>query len=327
MPRGGTIWGSRGADDMRRWRVVLLAAVLLGILAAGTTYHYISSVAGRSSRAAMTRMARVVVAKKLIPAYTAVTHDMVYQKEVPEDSVEPDAAPLEDIIGSITKQEIAAGRQVVRSMFFDRREAAGLAFAIPSGMRAVTIPVNEVVGVGGFVKPGDRVDILGTFRSEVSSVDMTTTVLRNVQVLAVAQEMDEKDRNKARVVTSVTLAVTPGEVEKLVLAGELGSLHLALCPLPEAASLSGGNLVSASAAPKPRRVTVAEIVGTPAKSAGASGSQASRQASGPVVSKRSVPEVSPVGAKPPAAPRTVEIIRGVERTYVTVSGINGGGEK
>lgn len=327
---------------MRTWRIVLLAAILLGILAAGATYQYVRNVTVTSSKAAMARTARVVVAKKQIPAYTAITQDMVYQKEVAESSVEPGAASLEEVIGSITKQEIVQGRQVVRSMLFDKREAAGLAFSIPAGKRAVTIRVNEVIGVGGFVKPGDRVDILGTFKSDVSSVDMTTTVLRNIEVLAVAQEMDEKDRNKARVAASVTLAVTPAEAEKLVLAEELGSLRLALCPLPEAASAGGygqgpaGGQLSANAAPKPRRVTAAELIGGPARPEGASGFQAARsqtpqQSFSPVAGARGVPQQGPAGshaaiaaAKLPAAPRTVEVIRGTERTYVTISG---GGQK
>lgn len=334
---------------MRAWRVVLVAAIFLGILTAGITYRYVRNATLPSSGTMAPRMARVTVARVQIPAYTAITRDMVYQKEVPEGEAEPDVVPLEDAIGSITKQEILEGRQVVRPMLFNKQEAAGLAFAIPRGMRAVTIPVNEVAGVGGFVKPGDRVDILGTFRSDVASVDMTTTVLRNIRVLAVAQQMDEKDRNKAVVAASVTLAVTPQDAEKLVLAGELGSLRLALCPMPEAASASpyaqagSASATLASAPTMPRRVTSSEIVGAPAKPGRTAGFQApgyqapGYQASGyvssgppvPQQSSRSAVSVGSVAAgsggsgaagKSPAEPKVkvIEIIRGTERDYVPV---------
>ncbi|HHY46266.1 MAG TPA: Flp pilus assembly protein CpaB [Firmicutes bacterium] len=318
---------------MRIWKLVLLAAIILGALAAGITYHYVRKVAGPSSRAMAPGPARIVAAKQVIPAYTVITQDMVYLKVIPGDAVGPDAITrLEDAVGSIAKQEIARGQELLRSMVLNGREEGGLAFLIPPGKRAVTIQVNEIIGVGGFIKPGDRVDVLGAFRSEESSVDMSMTVLQNVEVLAVAQEMEEKERNKARVATSVTLAVTQKEAERLILAEELGNLRLALCPFPRGASSgtssrassASGNLIPGNSSSGVSRVTALEILGKPATTGGISRPAANAAATpknygGPVVSQSKGPWKPEVSGKP----EVIEVIRGIERSYVTLDG--GGG--
>src|SRR5690606_36281457 len=108
-------------------------------------------------------------------------------------------------------------------------EQPGLTFSIPPDKRAVSVGVNEVIGVAGFVKPGDRVDVLATFDRNFSGQDMTTTILQDVQVLATAQET-ESDPEKAEVTTTVTLAVSLDEAERLTLAEERGTLRLVLRP-------------------------------------------------------------------------------------------------
>src|SRR5439155_20333240 len=107
---------------------------------------------------------------------------------------------------------------------------AGLPPAIPPGLRAVSVRVNEVIGVAGYVLPGTRVDVVATVNPTGNSTDMTSkVVLTNVQVLAAGTKIDrETDKNKPIPVSVVTLLVDPEEAERLTLASTEGKIQLAL---------------------------------------------------------------------------------------------------
>lgn len=104
--------------------------------------------------------------------------------------------------------------------------AATMSAIIPLKMRAITIRVNDIVGVAGYIIPGDRVDMMLT-REGSSKKTETSLLLQNVQILGIAQQVSE-DQQEPRVVRSVTIAVTPSQAQKVVLAYNVGSLTLAL---------------------------------------------------------------------------------------------------
>lgn len=104
--------------------------------------------------------------------------------------------------------------------------AATMSAIIPLKMRAITIRVNDIVGVAGYIIPGDRVDMMLT-REGSSKKTETSLLLQNVQILGIAQQVSE-DQQEPRVVRSVTIAVTPSQAQKIVLAYNVGSLTLAL---------------------------------------------------------------------------------------------------
>jgi pilus assembly protein CpaB len=105
---------------------------------------------------------------------------------------------------------------------------AGLSSRIPQGMRAVSLRVNDVVSVAGFVKPGTRVDVLLTGTPKGGGdVMVTTTVLENVEVLTTGQEMSDNGKPKPDT-TVVTLLVSPEDAQKLTLASQGGRIQLAL---------------------------------------------------------------------------------------------------
>lgn len=110
----------------------------------------------------------------------------------------------------------------------------GLSYNIPEDKRAVTVAVNEVIGVAGFIKPGDKVDVIATFAFDPPQ---STTILQNVTVLAIAQEMQSDAEQKAKLSTSVTFALSPSQAERLVLAESLGEIRLALRP-PQAVGIA-----------------------------------------------------------------------------------------
>jgi len=124
----------------------------------------------------------------------------------------------------------------------EKGQKYSLSFIIPEGMRAMTIAIDEIKGVAGFVKAGERVDVVGTF--ELGELHTAWTIIQDAEVLAMAQDMGEpvkteksdKNGNKvrkdsAKVGASVTLAITPQQAQQLALAEELGVLRLVLRPL------------------------------------------------------------------------------------------------
>jgi pilus assembly protein CpaB len=140
--------------------------------------------------------------------------------------------------GGFSKVEEVLDRPVVSNILIDEaisegRLAAkgsglGLAPTIPVGMRAVTVRVNDVASVAGFVLPGMHVDVLVTGRPPKGELDMTTTCLQNILVLSAGQTMQPDARGQAINAPTVTLLVTPEQAETLTLAGNDGRIQLVL---------------------------------------------------------------------------------------------------
>jgi len=104
----------------------------------------------------------------------------------------------------------------------------GLATRIPTGMRAISLKSDEVVGVAGFMMPGTHVDVLVTFRTANNSEPTTQTVLQDVQILALDQKTSPDPQGKPTTANVVTLLVNPDDAEKAVLAAAQGSVHFVL---------------------------------------------------------------------------------------------------
>jgi pilus assembly protein CpaB len=221
-------------------------ALVLALLCASIASFLIYKVIKESSKPKMAVIPKtnVVVAKVIIPARSIVTVEQIELKAVPLEALSKDTAQkIEDVVGSITKSEILDGESINLNRLVRKGESIGLSFVIPQGMRAITIAMNEVIGVAGFIKAGEKVDIVGIVQSKTENTSIAWTVLQAVEVLAVSQDMgtpanDPKNNNnttskvnEAKVGTSVTLAVTPLQAEKVALAEEKGSLRLTLRPV------------------------------------------------------------------------------------------------
>lgn len=115
---------------------------------------------------------------------------------------------------------------VLESKISGDDRAATMSAIIPLKMRAITIRVNDILGVAGFIIPGDRVDMLLTREGSSKKLE-TTLMLQNVQILGIDQQASE-DQDEPRVVRAVTIAVTPAQAQKTVLASSVGSISLAL---------------------------------------------------------------------------------------------------
>jgi len=214
---------------MDRKRLFLIAGLSLVIAAFLTLVAYKRS---RPVSAAGRLVATVVVADTDLAVGSRIAPGDLRVTEYPAGDL-PDGTfqGMSDVIGRGVIVPIRKNELVLVSKLAAAKAGAGLPSLIPAGKRAVSVQVNDVISVGGFVSPGTHVDVLLTGRplTAGSQDAMTTTVLENVEVLAAGQEIQQTpEGGKARSVTVITLLVTPEEAQKLTLASSEGRIQLAL---------------------------------------------------------------------------------------------------
>lgn len=210
--------------------------ILLPLLAGLTATLVVYTLTAQEKRDAVGVMTQVVVAAKPIPAKTVISPDMIAVQAIPEQYVTGAAIRRkEEAAGKTTTVPLAEGEIILESNLAQDRRGSAMAYWIPAGTRAVTVAVNEIIGVAGFIQPGDRVDVLATFPRQLAGMDKTRLVLEDIPVLAVARqtEADGEKFKDFKSYTSVTLAVTPQQGLILALAEERGSLRLMLRPATE----------------------------------------------------------------------------------------------
>ena len=217
----------------RRNAIVLAAAAIIGLFAVFLVNSWFSNKADQQARSeAKTPIAKVVVASQALDFGTPLTNTNLKLVDWPQASV-PEGA-FTTIPQALNGERVAlrpieTGEPVLASRVSGPDGHASIANNIPGDMRAVAISVSAVTGVGGFVTPGDVVDILLTRQIPGAENDdkMTSVVLENVQVLAVDQLADEKN-TKPKVSKTATVLTDMYGAQKLVLASQLGTLSLAL---------------------------------------------------------------------------------------------------
>ncbi len=254
-----------------RTLIVLAVAVVAASVASFGIYRAISRIPVRQVEIA-TNFA--VVATKPLPMGTRLTNDDVKRVAWPAQTpltdgfTEVDAVVDRGLVAAVVENE-----PLVESKLAPRAAGAGLPPSIPSGMRAMSVKVNEVIGVAGFVVPGTRVDVLVTIRQQNDS--MSRTVVSNVQVLTAGTRYDQENTKNGKPIqtTVVTLMVTPADAERITLAQAEGQVMLALRnPLDVAptattgirtASLMGGPTPPPPVQPRPVAKHVAAVVPPP----------------------------------------------------------------
>ena len=233
---------------MDRKKLVLLIAAL--VVAVGTALVARSMFAGASAPQAEAAQVqaqgpKVLVAQRALPVGTIITADAIGFQMWPEELVQ-DAyfldgeADMSKLLGTVVRHPITAGEPVTQGSLVAPGDRGFLAAALAPGMRAITVPVNAQSGVGGFVFPGDRVDMVLTQQvegNEGTSLKASETILRNLRVLATDQStVSEKAEDGSTVVKefrTVTLEVTPVIAEKVAVAQTIGSLSLSLRSLAD----------------------------------------------------------------------------------------------
>lgn len=171
------------------------------------------------------------------------------------------------VIGRGVVLPISKGEFLLPAKVGGENAGYGLPALIPPGMRAVSVRVNEVVGVAGFVQPGTRVDVLLTGNPSGGGEQQTSTVLENVAVIASGQRLERNNAGDAQIAPVITLLVSPDDAQKLTLASTQGRIQLSLRnPLDtreqDLAAVRTGTLYKTSGAPviasqpRPKRVNV-----------------------------------------------------------------------
>ena len=138
----------------------------------------------------------------------------------------PALTRLEDAEGRVITSALMRGEPLLQSRLAAPGETGGLSALLKDGRRAVTVKVNEIVGVAGFALPGNFVDVM-VHTTDPQNQPVSRIVLERIRVMAVAQDAGGQD-NKPRVVNAVTLEVTPQEAERMDLARSVGTLSLVL---------------------------------------------------------------------------------------------------
>lgn len=203
---------------------LLVLAVIFGLAAA---YYATLWVAKRGNMAS----SKVAVAAVDIELGSKISPQMLTIVDWPAGALPPGAfADISKLQDRVVKMAIPRGDAILEKKLAPPGTQGGLSAVIAEGKRAITVRVNDVVGVAGFALPGNYVDVMvNTQQNASGSKDsqISLTVLEQVLVLAVAQEAS-RDDTKPKVVSAVTLEVTPGEAEKLDLARNVGNLSLVL---------------------------------------------------------------------------------------------------
>jgi len=293
----------------KRFFVVLAGALLFGLLAAVSVSRYLSSAQAYSKN-----FNRVAVAKVAIPLGTKIIAEQVMVVQFPREST-PDGAfeTPEKLAGRVAITNIAAREPITEARLAPEGTAGGLSAVIPEGYRAMTVKVDDVVGISGFIMPGTLVDVVVVIDpgDRGSQDPISKIVLQNIKVLANGQNIDKPESEREpNSVKAVTLQVTPEQAEKLALAATEGKLQLVMRN-----SIDQGDEQTTGI---DKRTLLGGDRAVPAPEPGSLKSE-QPAAPKPVVRRvRAHPEPRPALSAPsPQAPRTsVEMIEGAKKRSV-----------
>lgn len=250
----------------RRIALALLAALLVS---GSFTYLLSRKISNRSL--AQHAVHRCVAVARDVQAGEVLKSEMLTVIDWPTPQPLPGSfSKVEELSGRASVYPLASGQPVIDRYLAAPGSGIGLTTKIPQGMRATALRSNEVVGVAGFLFPGSRVDVLVTYRSELSPMTATQIVVQDVEVLTAGQKVEPDPQGKPEAVSMVTLLLKPEEAKRVVLAGSQGSIQFVLrngsdhdmvdSPPISTAQLDGG------AAPAPSKPATAPRVVRPSYS-------------------------------------------------------------
>jgi pilus assembly protein CpaB len=216
---------------MNRNRMITGLAIAVAIAFLFSVYVY--RTIQRITNVRPAAMTQIVVADRPIQLGTRLDTTNLRVISWPADeAIAGSFMRVEDCAGRALLTNLAGNEPVLESKLAPKEAGAGLPATIPEGMRAVSVAVNEVNGVAGFVIPGTMVDVLVTGRLSGNTADpnnnITRVILENVRVLAAGQQVEQDREGKPQKVPVVTLLVTPEDATKLTMASTEGKIQLAL---------------------------------------------------------------------------------------------------
>jgi pilus assembly protein CpaB len=288
---------------MDRRFLTVLGVSLVFALVVSSVFYQMTSHANNSPKADPTNQKDLVVATRPLGVGVLVKPPDVKVVKIGTDSFPKGAfSKVEDVLDRPVISNVLLDEPLLEGRLAIKGSGLGLAPTIPVGMRAVSVRVNDVANVAGFVLPGMHVDVLVTGRPPTGDGDMTTTCLQNILVLSSGVNIQPDARGGAMQAPTVTLLATPDQAETLTLAGNDGRIQLVLRNSSDSdiAKTSGrvvSELYSNGHRPEPKPVAAAP-----------------RPRPQPVAQVAPPPPPPP----PPPTPDTVVVIRGGTRTVETI---------
>ena len=208
----------------KRGLILILLSLVMGVGAAWVANRWVATqvAAGEDNEGT-----HVVAAAIEIPYGTKVERRHLKYVEIPE-GVAPTGffTSVEQVEGQVASTSISRGEILIADRFVAHESGSTLAALVSENMRALTVRVNDVIGVAGFLLPGNRVDVLSSRKTQERRA-VTETILQNIKVLAVDQTAST-EKNEPVVVRAVTLEMTPAQAEILVRARTEGEIQLTL---------------------------------------------------------------------------------------------------
>ncbi len=223
---------------------LLIGALLIAVVTAVMAKNMFTGAGADSASAApaVPLGPKVLVARKALPVGTLIDAESLAYQAWPQELVQgayytegsPDGN-VAKMIGTVVRNPITAGQPITKGSLVGPNDRGFLAAALGPGMRAVTVPVSVTSGVGGFIFPGDRVDMVLTQTvaggGEGDPLKVSETIVRNLRVLATDQRTDGKNaegKTEVKTFATVTFEATPRISEKIAVAQSMGTLSLAL---------------------------------------------------------------------------------------------------
>ena len=209
-----------------RFLIMLILALVLAGGAAWIANNWVESRSNINTSSLTSNTIAVVVAANSIPFGTRVEATHIKLLEWPKNSVPNEAfTEIQPVVGKVTQRSFITNEILLKPQIKEHLGGSTLSALITEGMRAMSVRVDDVVGVAGFILPGNKVDIIHA--RQAGNTTHTYTLLHNIKVLAIDQTAST-DQDKPAVVRALTLEVSPVHSEKLVKAMKTGSLQFTL---------------------------------------------------------------------------------------------------
>jgi pilus assembly protein CpaB len=215
------------AAKPRAFIIAGVLAVAIAAFASYSLYNYLKGQEKKISEAVASE--RIVVAADQIPIGTPIIISQLKMSDWPKANMPQGTfISTQPVVGRIALQTFMPGDPITESRLIPKEGPVSvLTYKIPEGHRAMTVGVDQVSGVAGFINPGNMVDVVLTIAPVGASQSISKIVLQNVPVLAIGQAVENRE-GKAIVVPTVTMDVTPEDAEKLAVASTQGRLQLVL---------------------------------------------------------------------------------------------------
>lgn len=211
--------------NLPKGMIYMALAVVAGLVAAFGIQRYVAHktyIPPVATGQVVVSTAEVSPGKALEPAGVKIV-------SWPKELIPPQAASgLNQVDGRVVQSPIAKGEPVLFSKLAPVGTSAGLSSMLDDNKRALTVRVDDVIGVAGFIHPRDKVDVLADLKIPGKDENFSKIILQNIMVLSVGQSWDQRGDGKPKVVNTVTLELTPEESEVLNLASNEGRIRLAL---------------------------------------------------------------------------------------------------